>query len=121
MSCRNSSLLIVTIVQACMTVFVLTFSGVGCIARNLDHAGMRAELQRLEAICRAHDLETEAAITAAWLPTQTSDQRRYYLPTEPMPEARSAGHADALRPIGPSTSTPLASAMPSGCSPKPSS
>lgn len=97
MSCRNSSLLIVTIIQTCMTVFVLTLSGVGCIAQELDHAGMRAELQRLEAICRAHDLETEAAITATWLPAQTSDQRRYYLPTEPMPEARSAGHSDALR------------------------
>lgn len=96
MSRHNSSLLIVTIVQACLAVFVWTLSGSGCIAQELDRAGMLAELQRLEAICRAHDLGTEAAITAAWLPAERSDQQPYYLPTEPMPEASSTGQAGAL-------------------------
>lgn len=97
MSCRNSFSLSVILGQACLAVVALTLSGAGSIAQELDHAAMRAELQRLEAICRAHDLETEAAITATWLPVEGSDQQRYYLPTDPILESSSAGQAGALR------------------------
>ncbi|MEO8271178.1 MAG: hypothetical protein ABI557_15760, partial [Aureliella sp.] len=97
MSCRNPFLLSVNIGRAYLAVFVFTLSGAGCFAQELDRAGMRAELQRLEGICRSHDLETEAQLTAAWLPALGSDQRRYYLSADPMQENGAGGQGDTLR------------------------
>ena len=81
----------------CLTVCVLALCGDRGFAQELDGTGMRAELQRLEAICRSHDLATEATITAAWLPAEGSDERRYYLPTEPLLETEPTQQAGALR------------------------
>ncbi len=97
MSYHHSFHMKIIFVQACLTLCVLILCGTRSFAQELDRTGMRVELQRLEAICRAHDLETEAAITAAWLPAEGSDQQRYYLPLDPWPESLPAGQADTLR------------------------
>ncbi len=83
--------------QLLLALFASMHCSMSGVAQELDSAAMRSELQRLEAICREHGLETEADITAAWLPAEGSDQQRYYLPVGPMPEAGSSGRSDGLR------------------------
>ena len=64
----------------------------------LSEQRMRAELLRLEGICRKLELDAEAEISATWLPAQGSEQRRLYLPTEPwLADEGSTGQAAARR------------------------